>query len=372
MSVSLEAVKVLLSAGLLVVQSPHTRQQELNATLKLSGFLKAEPIPPHTNEELAFNVDFSRLPTLTSRRPLLDLFTEDSRFFAAYDLSLAEFLLLHSELEEALSYSQETDQSASHPSTHVHCHLTTGEQLLMWLTWIKSTPTTAVQLIFGPLSTATEFRILDHVTACINSRLHHLIAWPTAEERKELHGWLAVCSKAFAVLDGTHCEIQKPTHNQRKSYSGNKKKWTQNFLVCVDAFGFVIYIDGPFPGAMNDRGCWNQTPLALNPSQFVSEGECVLADGGFMGGKPLLCPLDAIDLTYAVDEEERMFFEGFNDELTEGRILVEDVFGWLKARAKVLGTKWERSVKKQGPMFNAVCAVHNFVRWRRVMWWNKD
>jgi hypothetical protein len=368
MSLSTEEMQMILTGGRLVVLSPGTRQQEINSVLQLCGFSKADPIPPHLSDDPLFRVDFSSLSTLTSRPLLLDLFTSDSKFFAAYDLSLAEFLLFHAELEEDLSLTRETDQSPSHPSSHIRTLLTTGEQLLLWLTWIKSTPTTAIQLIFGPMTPATEFHILDHVTRCINSKLGHLICWPTAEQRRQLCGYLAVCDKAFAILDGTHCEIQKPTHNQRASYSGNKKKWTQNFLVCVDAWGFVIRIDGPFPGAMNDRGCWNQTELALTPSQFVSEGERILADGGFMGGEPLLVPLDVKDMTLARDEKEKEFFEWFNEDLTEGRILVEDVFGWLKGRAKVLGTKWERSVKRQGPMFNAICAMHNFVRWRRVTW----
>jgi hypothetical protein len=181
-----------------------------------------------------------------------------------------------------------------------------------------------------------------------------------------MHGWFAVCDKAVAILDGTHCEIKKPTENQRKYRSGYKHKHTQNYLVCTDAFALVIYIAGPYPGKENDRGDFNKCSLALHPADYVSEGEVILADGGFIGGEPLLTPIHADIIKGAESEGERDMLMDFNEELTEGRVLVEDVFGWLKARARILDGRFPRKRERQSDVFIATCCVYNFVRLLRM------
>ena len=52
-----------------------------------------------------------------------------------------------------------------------------------------------------------------------------------------------------------------------------------------------------------------------------------------------------------------------NAEFTANRLIVEDVFGWLKQRACVLNTAWERHLDKQGAIFTAAC---NFTRMLRL------
>jgi hypothetical protein len=223
-----------------------------------------------------------------------------------------------------------------------------------------------VNSLFGHLHVSTLYRTVDHVTHCINTVLGDLIHWPSAKERKDMYGWLAVCDKAIAILDGTHCEIEKPSENQREYHSYYKHKHTQNYLVCVNPFALVIYVDGPYPGRGNDRGLFNQCSLALRPAEFVSEGEVILADGGFMGGEPLLVPVHADTIKRAGSKEEAQMYVDFNDELSEGRVLVEDVFGWLKHRARILSKKFPRKREIQGQLFLATCCIYNFVRMRRI------
>ena len=54
----------------------------------------------------------------------------------------------------------------------------------------------------------------------------------------------------------------------------------------------------------------------------------------------------------------------FSTEFTANRLIVEDVFGWLKDRACVLSTSrdWARRLEKQDDMFRAAAKLHNFAR----------
>ena len=208
--------------------------------------------------------------------------------------------------------------------------------------------------------------MIDHVTSSINDTLAHVIHWPTADDRKALHGWVAVCDKAIAYLDGTHLPISRPTTKPAAYWSSYKSKYTQNYLVCVNVFALITYIDGPFPGRGNDRGAFNQCTLATHYTDFVSDGEVIVADGGFMGGPQLLVPLHVDVITHARSEEEKLDMLSFNDELSEGRVLVEDVFGWLKATARILEGRFRGCRGKRPAVFRATCCVYNYIRMMRI------
>ena len=55
-----------------------------------------------------------------------------------------------------------------------------------------------------------------------------------------------------------------------------------------------------------------------------------------------------------------------NKEFTDNRVLVEDVFGWIKARAHVLDSRFKRAREKQGEAFYAACRLHNYLRIHRM------
>jgi hypothetical protein len=244
--------------------------------------------------------------------------------------------------------------------------LNTVEQLLLWLMYIGGSNTKSLRLIFGHLHASSIFRITDHISYCINIELDELIAWPTEEERKATHGMFSIWDKAVAVLDGTHCEIREPTYDERVYYSGYKHKHTQNYLVCVNVLGVIIKVEGPWPGRQNDRAVYNQCSLALHPEQYFSEGERVLADGGFVGGSPLIVPIHSTVMAKMQNEETKEEMKEINREFTSNRLLVEDVFSWLKARAHVLDSRFKRKREHQPEAFYAACRLHNFVRVQRI------
>jgi hypothetical protein len=366
MKTSPSSHKRLLAKLMLVVDAPISSQEILNSILEENGFRKPAPIPVSTNHPPRLQVSYGRVLDLTEHTAIRSVLSDETVFFQKHRMSITEFLLLLALVEPAIGLARRSASEGLHEVSHVHCKLNPAEQLLLWLYWTKGTPMMALTELFGHLHETTLTRMIDHVSDCIEWTLGDLISWPTAEERKDLYGWVGVYDKAIAFLDGTHLPISKPTKNPSAYWSTYKQKYTQNYLVCVNPFALVIYIDGPFPGRGNDRGAFNQCTLATNPREFVSEGEVIVADGGFMGGPQLLVPFHVDTITHGKDEEDKQDMLSFNEDLSDGRVLVEDVFGWLKGAARVLEGRYRRGRASQAPVFRAMCCVYNFTRMMRM------
>jgi hypothetical protein len=281
-----------LSALVLSILLLHQHQptgHEINVAALTERHLRhLSPLPMRALQaELGSSLHLSPQPS-SSILAIQHLLNDADEFFAITLLSPAEFFLLHLRLKGTLITSRNHPSSAS---AHLHpmpTKLNTTEQLLLWILHIADEGNKALSLLFGNLDITTVFRIADHVTWCVNTVFDELIQWPSAEERQQLHGFFSVCDTVVAVMDGTHCEINKPTYDEMVYHSGYKHKHTQNYLVCVTVLGVVVHVEGPFPGRKNDRGVYNSSHIGSHPEQFFSDGERLLADGGFVGGSPLL------------------------------------------------------------------------------------
>jgi hypothetical protein len=350
----------------IVLHPPPTDHQKNVELLNELHVRHLNPLPNTALQGGEGSSSSSSSQIVSSIETVQQLFDNPSEFFEITLLSVTEFFLLHSHLKAAILSSRSHRQSSSSHSHSRDTKLNSVEQLLLWLLHISDSNVKSLTLIFGHLHRTTVYRIADHVTYCVKSELNDLIAWPTAEERKCLYGMLSICDTAVAIMDGTHCEIREPTYDEKVYYSGYKHKHTQNYLVCVNVLGVVIHVEGPFNGRKNDRSVYNHSTLGRHPESFFSEGERVLADGGFVGGAPLLVPIHSTMMDKTEDESTRETMREINREFTDNRVLVEDVFAWIKGRAHVIDSRYKRRRERQGEVFYAACRLHNFVRIHRT------
>ena len=290
------------------------------------------------------------------------LANDSDEFFRATHLNFTEFTLLHTYLHNTLLNSRKhLDTRPNRPA-----QLTPADQLLLWLFYLCGDRTSQLIMHFEYLHQSTIFRYIDHVSACMNDMLDECVAWPTPDERRSLYGMMSVHQHAIAVLDGTHCRLQAPQDANNLFYSGYKHMHTQNYLVCVDYLGLVRYIEGPWAGRPNDRACYNECKLSKQQADFLQGDEKILADGGFVGGSGLLVPIHQDILSSPMTEQAKQGMLNYNAEFTANRLIVEDVFGWLKERACVLNTAFARHRSKQEAIFYAACKLHNFIRMIRI------
>ena len=361
----LDLFAYLLPTWLSIRDRPQPTSHERNvAFLEAVHLRHLTPVPSSFLPRCGLTPSFPPPPVHFSSHVFSDLANDDAEFFINTHLSFTEFTLLHTYLHSALLTSR---NHSNNTSEHLHLMptiLTPADQLLLWLFHFSGDRSTQLALHFGHIHPTTVFRYIDHVSYCMNDALSTSISWPTAEERQLLHGRMSVCETAVAVLDGTHCAIEAPQQLYNSFFSGYKHKHTQNYLACVNYMGMIIHVDGPHPGRLNDREVYNNSDLCLNQGQYLSGDERILADGGFIGGGGLLVHMNTYNR--AKDDNTKRVMMEYNKEFTANRLIVEDVFGWLKARAHVLNEVWTRDLDRQAEIFKAACKLHNFTRMIRI------
>ena len=288
------------------------------------------------------------------------------RFKDSYGMTVAEFVILHARLSPGILGVRHHSSGGGIDHAHSHTRLTSAEQLLVWLEYIKGARNATQRLYSGGIDRTTVDRYVDHVTRAINYMWEHLVEWPDASVRADLQDSFGVAAGVIGVLDGTHCQISRPTHNARLYCAGQKKIYSQNYLVAVNVLGVVMYIAGPYPGSVNDRTAWRECALYAERESLFAADQCLLADGGFVGGRHLLCPYHVFDIRAAPTEEHRQLMIQFNNEISRDRTLVEDAFAWIKQAAPILGMRYKRHHTRQSEALFAVCRWWNALRMLRA------
>lgn len=152
------------------------------------------------------------------------------------------------------------------------------------------------------------------------------------------------------LIDATEIQIQRPKRNQRKFYSGKKKRHTMKVEIQATSDGKIINISSAYCGRTHDFKIRKQ-------EAHVPEDVLVLADSGYQGlqkihTKTMLphkrrrkCPL--------TDEQRAE-----NTELASRRIVVEHIFANLK-RFKILSSTYRNFHKKLHLRFNIIAGIYN-------------
>jgi hypothetical protein len=239
--------------------------------------------------------------------------------------------------------------------------------LLLWILFSDDNEITLLEEYFFHLSDTWISSIADHVTYSINIIYKNEIEWPDKEEREATWGFIPVGEKIIAIVDGTHLRIDRPSSREEEQsyYSGYKGGHTQNYIVYINNLGFVLRVDGPFPGSMSDRGCVQLTDIHKSPSSYLSPGEKILADGGFCGEGEYIVPFNLV----VVNKETtiRNALIDYNSAIADCRSLIERVFARIKDRARALRGTWRRSKEKQNNLFLAACRLYNRIQIIRII-----
>jgi hypothetical protein len=352
----------LLPAILLSLEPTLTAHERNKRHLERLGLLHLQTLDNNIHPAVNDNEHLQNMSSGRYVSSIHHLFSDSSMFYQITRMTITEFLMFHSQLMPELAASRSTGET----QPHSHPRLTTYEQLLLWFMYCDTGNSVIISLLFGNIHPRSVDNYAQHVTNTLLLVLSDEIHWPDAQERQSLYGLFSVYDKAIAVMDGTHCEIRVPTVDETEFYSGYKKMHTQNFLFAVNVYGLVIYFEGPYAGRYNDRGIYNQCSLATNTSAYLSEGERIIADGGFIGGLPLLTPATKTDMRSATTEDEKNKLRLYTEELSLNRSLVEHIIHSIKDRARLLTMRWPKSLDKQGQYIKAAVCVHNWLRFVRI------
>jgi hypothetical protein len=339
---------------------PHYRRKQILTAVGVNRL-------PHVQTASAQAEVDAAVTRLSTEHPspvsFLELVEDPDRFRRCTRLSVSEFLSLYAELEACIRrpystanpYSQRIRRRRLHPI----------DQFLLWAWHSDGNDGDLLSLAFRTGSRMTADRMADHVTRAVNDTWAGEVTWPDAEERQLLYGFFSSCEKAVGVLDGTHCQIKVPDTEEGKYHSTYKKFHTQNYLICADALGFIIWHAGPYGGHDNDRAIFNNTPFVQPDCPLLSDGEMILVDGGFAGEGHIIHQFTQKELE-ALTEEERRRFSWFNEDFTHNRSPIEHCIHRVKNRAQALAKRWPRALHRQGELLSASVKMYNRIRRLRM------
>ncbi len=153
------------------------------------------------------------------------------------------------------------------------------------------------------------------------------------------------------IIDATEQPIEKPQKNQKRYYSGKKKRHTLKTEVRITRKGRIVHVSKSRPGAMHDYALHKkEPPIPPDSRAFV--------DSGYQG-------LDKIhpqtELPYKatktkpLDKEEKEY----NHALSRCRVIVENIIGDIKT-FKILSDRYRNKRKRYGIKFHIIAGIINF------------
>ena len=152
------------------------------------------------------------------------------------------------------------------------------------------------------------------------------------------------------LMDATEIPIQRPSKNQRKYYSGKKKRHTMKFEIQTDIKGKILAVSRSYNGKTHDF-------KIRKMSDHVPRDAIVLSDSGYQGLQNIH-PKTVLPHKRRKKEKLTPEQKAHNRALSSKRVRVEHVFAQLK-KFKILGSTYRNFRKKLHLRFNIIAGIYN-------------
>ncbi|XP_039968579.1 putative nuclease HARBI1 isoform X2 [Bactrocera tryoni] len=188
--------------------------------------------------------------------------------------------------------------------------------------------------------------------------------------------WMAVADQFYeksmfpnclGALDGKHINISRPS-NSGSFYFNYKKTFSIVLLAIVDSNSNFLMVDVGANGRISDGGVFGNSKFfkklesgslnLLEPQAVLADEDSLpfvfVSDAAFALRKNVLKPFGHNNLT----ENEMLF----NKTLSSARVKVENAFGILASRFRLLQTTINLCPEKVTTVVLACCYLHNYLR----------
>jgi len=231
-------------------------------------------------------------------------------------------------------------------------------------------------------SLAFGFRVASNTISGVVKEVCHAIVGELEEELLSTpnteDAWREVATQfstkwnfhnSIGAMDGKHVAIKRPPGTYQEYYN-YKKFYSIILFAIVDADLKFIYVDIGSPGSVGDAGIWNRSQIkqaieqnTLNiPPDTPLPGDnepmpyFIIGDDAFSLTTRLMKPYGHRGLTY----EEKIF----NYRLSRARRVVENAFGIMANRFRVLTRTLPHKPETAALITHACCVLHNLLRAR--------
>lgn len=272
---------------------------------------------------------------------------DDTRFVKKYRLSRDSMYFLVEKLRPKLEKKD----------TQMRKSLTVDFRIAVAIYILKSGCDASVAADSFKIGTSTANSLLNEVCRALNEVLwDEMVKFPRTKEERENN-----CKEfenrwqfpnTIGALDGTHVPILAPPEHAA-DYFNYKHYHSMVILAMVDAKYQFIYANVGRPGGVNDATIFNSSQLKTLTDDEEAMGDMfILGDGAFPLKKTLMKPY-----LITADMPEKQV--NFNARLSRARVVVEDAFGRLKGRWRILLKRADYNVNNLREILMSCIILHN-------------
>ncbi|XP_054743410.1 uncharacterized protein LOC129248028 [Anastrepha obliqua] len=187
------------------------------------------------------------------------------------------------------------------------------------------------------------------------------IKWPSVEQQQTIMTKFENSREnpfpfVIGCLDGTHFNIPTPSEDAISYYDRKRKHSVQMQAICDSQFRFLDVFIG-YPGSCHDANVWRSSPVfnGITSGQLqLAPGAIILGDSAYPISKSVMAPYR--DNGHLTREEKK-----FNTRLSSTRVFIEQAFGILKKKFKILNHIDISSLKGISDVILACAILHNFI-----------
>jgi hypothetical protein len=152
------------------------------------------------------------------------------------------------------------------------------------------------------------------------------------------------------IIDATENQIERPKHDQKKYYSGKKKRHTLKTEIRVTKVGRIVHVSKTVPGSVHDF-------RLLEEGEEIPPGTHAIGDSGYEGLKnihedseiPIKKPKER-ELTEAEKYSNRV--------LSRIRVIVENILGDIKI-FRIMSDRYRNKRLKFNEKFRIIAGIVN-------------
>ena len=252
------------------------------------------------------------------------------------------------------------------------CKLYLRHALLMALIHKKDNPTQEVLAAFFGIDQTTVSRylqVMDRMLAEILPTADKISEEIAGAKTKEEFKRIVPGPDGDIFIDGTHCHVQRPSKKtlRRMTYSGKKKKFTNNTNVYTNRDGVVIGISKCTVGSVGDITLLKERPMPFGRwEEAVHEADrpegdrnCLYCDRGYQGiathlpGTVPMIPYKKTRKTPLTREQRR-----HNSRINSTRVLVEHSICRLKRYSRITDP-YDGTAAQFNREFNVITGLAN-------------
>lgn len=203
------------------------------------------------------------------------------------------------------------------------------------------------------MSVGSVFKYINQMTTIIADLFQKTVRWATNEEKEVIkNGFRSMggLDNCIGAIDGSHINIAG-VGEYRTAYTTRKLCYAMNITVVSDHRKCIRFAIVGAPGSYNDTRVFNYAPFATEDGDFFNGLDVLFGDSAYTLTNRMIVP-------YGNPNAQEMQFNYLHSKM---RVIVENCFGLLKGKWKIMGTtiRYKKDITKASQISKACIVLHN-------------